>query len=422
MWTIQGISAAAVVMILICGSESNPQVNFPQVDVVFPDQSQVRHTVIRRCQNSQFRCNDGNCIRQRLRCDGERNCADGSDELNCGSRQCNCVPLHLCCEPLLTSDRRITTSDRTANFIIDINLQSISPCNDPLSTCCKTECRRTGSRPLKPIPSNQCGTRNFAGVQFTVVGFQDNQSQIGEFPWMVALFTQNGNYIGGGSLLHPRVILTAAHKVKNFGGGHLVARVGAWDLNATTEVIPSQNINVENILFHPSFDPRTLKYNVALLILQREAVLSETALPVCLPDPGQVFHMSSCVVNGWGKDVFGENGRYQRIMKKVTLPAIKNSECQKMLRKTRLGRNYNLHNSFNCAGGRGHNACEGDGGSPLVCPNPKSPHQYVQVGVVSGGVGCGIVGNPGIYASVPQTVNWITQTIHDKFGRDRVLG
>ncbi|CAL4168446.1 unnamed protein product, partial [Meganyctiphanes norvegica] len=109
------------------------------------------------------------------------------------------------------------------------------------------------------------------------------------------------------------VVLTAAHKVKDFVDGGLLARVGAWDINATNEVFPSQNINVENILFHPGFDQRTLKNNIALLILQWEAVLSETVLPICLPDSGQVFHRSSCIVTGWGKDVFGENGKYQRI-------------------------------------------------------------------------------------------------------------
>ena len=45
-------------------------------------------------------------------------------------------------------------------------------------------------------------------------------------------------------------------------------------------------------------------------------------------------------------------------------------------------------------------ACEGDGGAPLVCQAP-SGRWYVE-GLVSWGLGCGLEGIPGIYTRVSE--------------------
>lgn len=56
---------------------------------------------------------------------------------------------------------------------------------------------------------------------------------------------------------------------------------------------------------------------------------------------------------------------------------------------------------------------QGDGGGPLICPSSTDSNRYVQVGIVSWGIGCGTNGVPGVYTDVSKYRSWIdTQTVN----------
>lgn len=85
---------------------------------------------------------------------------------------------------------------------------------------------------------------------------------------------------------------------------------------------------------------------------------------------------------------------------------VKPTQCQTLLRRTRLGFDFTLHESFVCAGGvKNEDTCYGDGGGPLVCP--VNHDKYVQTGIVSWGVGCGEEDVPGVYTNVALFRQWI---------------
>ena len=92
---------------------------------------------------------------------------------------------------------------------------------------------------------------------------------------------------------------------------------------------------------------------------------------MCLPSSSATgIDPKDCFVMGWGKEKFGAAGKFQETLKQVSLPIVNNEKCQSTLRQTRLGTNWNLHNSLICAGGKSReDACEGDGGGALVCNN-----------------------------------------------------
>lgn len=52
---------------------------------------------------------------------------------------------------------------------------------------------------------------------------------------------------------------------------------------------------------------------------------------------------------------------------------------------------------------------QGDGGGPLFCAAKGEHKKYIQVGIVSWGIGCGDDGVPGVYASVVANSKWINE-------------
>jgi Trypsin len=79
----------------------------------------------------------------------------------------------------------------------------------------------------------------------------------------------------------------------------------------------------------------------------------------CLPDPHTEFAGSRCYTTGWGKDAFGDFGKYQNILKEVDVPVVSHHQCQSQLQQTRLGYDFKLHPGFVCAGGEeGKDACK----------------------------------------------------------------
>jgi hypothetical protein len=73
----------------------------------------------------------------------------------------------------------------------------------------------------------------------------------------------------------------------------------------------------------------------------------------------QDFAGQRCYVSGWGKNAFGGGGAYQKVLKEVDVPVLLDFDCERKLKRTRLGLDFVLHPGFLCAGGEeGKDSCK----------------------------------------------------------------
>ncbi|XP_019844292.3 uncharacterized protein LOC105234011 isoform X1 [Bactrocera dorsalis] len=288
--------------------------------------------------------------------------------------------------------------------------------NRPVEKTCRVNevcCRR----PLRPAPQQQlgrCGTRNAAGITGRIKNpsYIDGDSEFGEYPWHVAILKKDPKesiYACGGTLIDAQHVITAAHCIKSQNGFDLRARLGEWDVNHDVEFFPYIERDVVSVHIHPEYYAGTLDNDLALLKLDHPVDFTKNPhiSPACLPDKFSDFTGSRCWTTGWGKDAFGDHGKYQNILKEVDVPILSHHQCESQLRQTRLGYSYKLNPGFVCAGGEeGKDACKGDGGGPLVCERNGI---WNVVGVVSWGIGCGQANVPGVYVRVSHYLDWIRQ-------------
>lgn len=331
---------------------------------------------------------------------------DGIDT-GLGGDQCTCVPYYLCANDSIITD---------GTGVIDIRFGNGNPCTTSVDVCCGKSISREPNEPITPKPKGRlgCGKRNTDGVGFRITGNVNNEAQFGEFPWMVAILKEEvineetlSLYKCGGALIHENVVLTAAHCVAKESPRALKARFGEWDTQTTDELFPHQDRYVSEVVIHENYYAGALFNDVALLILAEPVKFADNIDIICLPEQDEVVIDDSCWASGWGKDVFGKEGQYQVILKRVELPMVPRDRCQDELRKTRLGPRFRLHESFVCAGGiKGRDTCKGDGGSPLICPIKGRRYQYQQVGIVAWGIGCGNE-TPAAYVNVAKFRHWI---------------
>lgn len=269
---------------------------------------------------------------------------------------------------------------------------------------------------ILPTPARaQCGRK---GADSGSEGTAD----MAEWPWHAAILEKPQDlYVCGSTLIDESWILTAAHCVDDyipFVSGIreiLKVRLGEYDVSTTAEPLPHQEFNISDIEIHPGFNNATLVNDIALLRLETPAKRKQNIDVVCLARPGQLdlAKIGSCYVTGWGRRT--ESSDHSVVLKEISVPLWEHSECASAL-QTQFGGNYNLPDSAVCAGAEGRDACDGDGGGPLVC---EQGGQWYQLGIVSFGIGCGREGVPGVYTKVSAFQDWLERIILRRKRRKR---
>ena len=105
---------------------------------------------------------------------------------------------------------------------LNICIERLGECLNSQHICCDQSRDPVDDTTVKYVRERMtCGVRHEEGVGFKISG--GNEAQFGEFPWIVIIFKKKFKdgkeflqFSCAGSLIHLKIILTAAHCVRSY--------------------------------------------------------------------------------------------------------------------------------------------------------------------------------------------------------------
>ena len=221
----------------------------------------------------------------------------------------------------------------------------------------------------------------------------------------MAAFLHNGNQICGASLIHPEWILSAAHCVDT----EEPASAYSFRIGGVPDLAEpgGETIVADQVIVHPLY-AETGVHDVSLFHLSQPS----TYAPISLADPATQKDLwepgDEARVIGYGGQFF-QLPSIDEQLREVDVPVVSHDDCE--TGPYIIG---GIDEATEVCAGNLHgteDSCQGDSGGPLMVRDEAG--RFIQMGVVSWGLGCAVPTAYGVYASVGDTVlyNWINETI-----------
>merc|ERR1711970_222098 len=370
------------------------------------------------CNYNQFACDNGYCINQSWKCDGDNDCGDMSDENNCAAASCSssqftcdngkCLPSYWKCDNYDdcgdNSDERDCANSTTTTIVPSTTTGAPTTTTGVPSTTTGAPTTTTGVPSTTTTAPASCpATRSTCkcgkqSLSSRIVG--GTNAVLGEAPWQVGLFFvltdgRSSSVFCGATIVSAYHAITAAHCTtmeEQYQGQYAVL----YGLDRTDK---SKISIVERVIDHPDYNKESLVNDITVLKLATPVPFSDTVAPACLPDASLDYAGKEALVSGWGDNAF-ENGVQPTFLQKLVRPIETKETCA-----ANWGRDQNQVVCINTEPTKG--IFSGDSGGPLVALNNGN---YDLVGAASFVNGNNPGGTPAVYTRVTGYLPW-TQNI-----------
>jgi len=233
----------------------------------------------------------------------------------------------------------------------------------------------------------------------------DFVNESNKYPFMATIWYLDGEefkFKSGAIYIGKRYFLTAAHCLKNREIIRMLVRMGDTSLRR----LP-MTFRVKKAFTHPNFNGKNLQNDIAIIEVDKDVKAEPIRIP-CDHLKDNCYNLGHKVkVLGFGKDCAASSQDHLLDLKEVDLRIVP-------IEESKYHRSLITNDMFlagNTINGKTVDACTGDSGGPCI---KMIRQNWVLVGVVSWGSGCGNKNLPGVYTKVLSYHNWIRNIC--KFG------